>query len=132
MQVSCRVHTEVQEEKAVRTDKAGAGARAKAAGGAERKQGAGGTHDDGSRPHADGDTAEAQRVADGRVHKGKKRDMDSACVRREAEVFQRPAYAGEGIFRVQWVLTRRSSGNTSRTKRMTTEGRTSCLTSRKA
>ena len=96
MQVSCRVHTEVQEEKAVRTDKAGA----KAAGGAERKQGAGGAYDDRPRPHADGDTAEAQRVAGGRVHKVKERDMDSACVRREAEVFQRPAYVGEGIFRV--------------------------------
>ena len=40
--MSCRVHTDVQEEKAVRTDKAGA----EAAGGAERKQGAGGAYDD--------------------------------------------------------------------------------------
>ena len=100
MQVSCRVHTEVQEEEAVRTDKTGAGARAKAACGAERKQGAGGAYDDRPRPHADGDTAELQRVAGGRVHKGKERDMDSACIRRAAEVFQRPAYVGEGIFRV--------------------------------
>lgn len=81
-------------------DKAGTGVRAKAAGGAERKQGAGGAYDDGPRPHADGDTAEAQRVAGGRVHKGKERDMDFAGVRREAEVFQRSAYVGEGIFRV--------------------------------
>lgn len=67
MQVSCRVHTEVQEEKAVRADKTGVGAGTQAAGGAERKQGAGGAHDDGPCPHADGDAAEAQRVAGGRV-----------------------------------------------------------------
>lgn len=100
MQVPHCVHTEIQEEEAVWTDKARAGTGAEAAGGAEGMQGAGGTHDGGPHPHADVDTAEAQRVAGGWVHQGEERDMDSALVRREAEIFQRAAYVGAGIFRV--------------------------------
>ncbi len=91
MQVPHCVHTEIQEEEAVWTDKARAGTGAEAAGG---------THDGRPHPHADVDTAEAQRVAGGWVHQGEEHDMDSALVRREAEIFQRAAYVGAGIFRV--------------------------------
>src|SRR6516162_135637 len=100
VQISRRVHSQVPQEDVVYRAATAFGGCVPKAGGAEGKQGRGGSSSTRSRAHVDLDPTEIRSVAGDRVYQGKERDTLGSRVRREEAELRRTALLGERVLRL--------------------------------